>query len=90
MTCQPEADHFSELRETNPAALLADGLEAAYIGFTLNQHHAVVAVYDYARCVQVLVERDGMTDEEADEFLEFNTMCAYVGENGPLFIKRPT
>lgn len=89
MACQPEADHFAELRETNPAALLADGFEDAYLGFTLNQHHAVVAVYDYARCVQVLVKRDGMTDEEADEFLDFNTMCAYVGENGPLFIKRP-
>lgn len=89
MAFQPGADPFSDLRDTNPEALLADGFEAAYLGFTVNQHHATVAVYDYDKCVEVLVTRDEMTDEEADEFLSFNTLGAYVGENGPLFIKRP-
>jgi hypothetical protein len=89
MACQPEADPFYDLRHTNPEALLADGFEAAYLGFTINHHHAMVATYDYDKCVAVLVERDGMTDEDAEEFLSFNTLGAYVGENGPLFIKRP-
>lgn len=52
----------------------------------MNHHHAHVAVYDYDKCVEVLVARDGMTHEEADEFLSFNTLGAYVGENGPLYI----
>jgi hypothetical protein len=89
MACQPEADPFYDLRLTNPEALLADGFEDAYLGYTINHHHAMVATYDYDKCVAVLVERDGMTDEEAEEFLSFNTLDAYVGENGPLFIKRP-
>jgi hypothetical protein len=29
-----------------------------------------------------------MTHEEADEYLSFNTLGAYVGENGPIYIKR--
>lgn len=76
-----------ELAEINPEALLADGLEAALVGITANHHHPHVAVYDTAKCVQVLVERDGMTEEEAEEFLEFNTYGAYVGPNGPLFVR---
>jgi hypothetical protein len=76
----------SGLAELNPDALLADGLEAAYIGHTINFHHAHVAVYDYRRCVAILVGRDGMTEDEADEYLSFNTLDAYVGPNGPLFI----
>ena len=79
---------LDDLREINPDALLADGLEAAIIGYTVNTHHAHVAVYDIDKCIDVLVERDGVTPEEADEFLSFNTICAYVGENGPLYIKR--
>jgi hypothetical protein len=75
------------LAELNPDALLADGLEAACIGFTVNNHHAHVAVYDYDKCIEVHVTRDGMSREEADEFLSFNTLDAYVGENGPLFIR---
>jgi hypothetical protein len=75
------------LAELNPEALLADGLEAALIGYTVNHHHAHVAVYDINKCIEVLVDRDGMSHEEADEFLSFNTLGAYVGENGPIYIR---
>lgn len=77
---------LENLRELNPDALLADGLEAALVGYTLNHHHAHVAVYDYDKCVEVLVSRDGMTHEDADEFLQFNTLGAFVGEHGPLYV----
>lgn len=83
-----EAMH--ELSELNPDALLADGLEAAFVGYTLNTHHAHVAVYDYERCVEVLVSRDGMTREDAEEYLSFNTLCAYVGDNSPLYARLST
>jgi hypothetical protein len=75
------------LAELNPDALTADGLEAALVGYTVNHHHPIVAVYDIEKCIDVLVERDGMTPEEADEFLSFNTLGAYVGENGPLYVR---
>jgi hypothetical protein len=75
------------LTEANPDALLADGLEAALVGYTVNHHHPHVAVYDIDKCVDVLVERDGMTAEEADEFLSFNTLGAHVGENGPIYVR---
>lgn len=82
---------YEDLSEANPDALTADGLEDAYLGHTVNHHHAIVAVYDYDKCVRVLVERDGMTEEGADEYLQFNTLGAYVGEQGPLFVsvRRP-
>jgi hypothetical protein len=75
-----------ELREANPDALLADGLEEALIGYTINTHFQHVAVYSTRKCVEILVGRDGMTHEEAEEFLEFNTYCAYVGPHGPLYV----
>lgn len=74
------------LAEINPDALLADGLESAIIGYTVNHHHPNVAVYSYQKCIEALVARDGMTHEEADEFLQVNTLGAYVGENGPLYV----
>jgi hypothetical protein len=78
---------LDDLAEANPDALLADGLEAALVGYTVNHHHPHVAVYDIDKCVDVLVERDGMTPEEADEFLSFNTLGAHVGENGPMYVR---
>jgi hypothetical protein len=67
-------------------ALTADGFEDALIGFG-TQHNTELAVYDFEKCVQVLIDRDGMSDEEAREFLEFNTCGAWVGKNTPVFVR---
>lgn len=79
-----------EMEELNSEALFADGFERALIGHTVNAHANVVLVYDYDKCVKVLMDRDGMSDTDAVEFLEFNTIGAYVGENGPIFMKQMT
>jgi len=65
-------------------ALLADGFESALIGHTHGGN--IVAVYDYDRCVQILMERDEMSIEDAIEYMEFNVVGAYVGEKTPVFI----
>lgn len=75
-----------QLAEENPEALLADGFDDAMIGITCNHHMPAVAVYDLAECVQCIM-RDGATEDEAVEYLTFNTIGAYVGEHGPLFIR---
>jgi hypothetical protein len=55
--------------------LFADGFEEAFLG--LGRHFTrELAVYDLAKCIEILVERDGMTEEDAWEFLEFNTLGA--------------
>ena len=46
-------------------------------------------VYDYDKMVQILVERDGMEEMEAIEWIEYNTIRAlpYV-ENAPIIMHR--
>jgi hypothetical protein len=86
MIAIPPEDLFADLAEENPEALLADGFEDALIGYTCNHHHPVVAVYDLNACVQKLME-DGLSEDEAVEYLSFNTLGAYVGQDGPLFVR---
>ncbi|HET6871397.1 MAG TPA: hypothetical protein VFH42_00280, partial [Sporolactobacillaceae bacterium] len=66
--------------------LLADGFEDALIGVLERFEDVPLAVYDRDKCIKILMERDGMTDTEADEFFYFNCESAYVGEYTPLFI----
>lgn len=65
-----------------------DGLEDAIIGFAWpwQTKKQKVAVYDYERIVQILVERDGMTVDEAAEFLDFNIDGTYAGEQTPIIV----
>lgn len=58
--------------------------EEALIGITTDNK----AVYDYSKIVEVLVERDKMTTEEAVEYVDYNVLRAipYMGEYCPVVI----
>lgn len=65
-----------------------DGLEAAIIGFAWpwQSKRQKVAVYDYDKIVDLLVERDGMEREEAIEFIDYNIDGLYAGEQTPVIV----
>lgn len=66
--------------------ILADGFDSAFIGVCLNHEGDYAAVYSIDRCLQLLVERDGMSDDEADEYFDFNVLGAHVGPKTPMFL----
>lgn len=63
--------------------LLADGFDESVIGYEPN---TMKLVYDIDKMVSTLVAQ-GMTNDDAWEYLEFNTFCAYVGEKTPIYIR---
>lgn len=74
--------------EHNEDALFADGFEDAIIGMAERCGQPSLIVYDAGKCIEILVERDGMHPDEAIEFFEYNTLGAWVGVNTPLFMWR--
>lgn len=73
---------------SDEGVLLADGFEDAFIGVARRFGWSEdVAVYDLEKCLQILVDRDGMDREGADEFFEFNVLGAWVGDQTPVFIQ---
>ena len=47
-------------------------------------------MYDYDLCIDVLIQRDEMSLQEAYEFMDYNVVGSYVGEQTPLFIRTKT
>lgn len=68
--------------------LLADGFEDAILGIGRQFVGEPIAVYDRDKCIEILVERDGMDWEEAQEYFSFNVEGAYVGKQTPMFVER--
>ena len=67
--------------------LKADGLDDALIGSSYDvATHQQRLVYSVNKCIGILMARDGMSDVEAREYLEHNTMCAYVDKSQPIFV----
>ena len=52
----------------------------------VNQPHAVC--YDRDTVIELLMEHEDMTDEDAIEWFEYNTSGCYVGKHTPVFLER--
>ncbi len=74
------------LYQLSPDVIVADGFEDALIGVG-QQFNKAMAVYDRQKCIEILMERDGMSDEEAVEYFEYNVTGAWVGEYTPIFLE---
>ena len=69
--------------------LLADGFDEAILGIAEGMGRSAAVLYDYRKCVQILMERDGMEEDEAQEFMDVNVVGAYIGQHTPVFLQRP-
>lgn len=72
------------LSEIDEDMLLADGFDEALIGY-VQCFTGVVPLYDRRKCIDILVKRDDMTEDGAQEFFEYNVTGAYLGERTPAF-----
>ena len=70
------------LNENCEGTVTMDDLNGAIIGLDTEDR----VVYDFNKMRDILVERDGMTDEEAVDYLGYNTVRAmeYMGEKRPV------
>lgn len=81
-----QRDIYATLREMNPEAMTIDGFEGAYLGICHRKGSEPVALYCRQKIVEILMERDGCSWEEAEEYVDYNVTDAWVGEGTPAFL----
>jgi hypothetical protein len=65
--------------------LLADGFEDAFIGIG-RQFGKPIAIYERSKCIEILME--DMSQDDAEEYFQFNVEGAFVGDKTPIFLER--
>jgi len=66
-----------------------DGFDSAIIGTAnlwIGNERVDVLVYACEKMVEQLIIRDGMTEEEAIEYIDFNIENAYIGKDTPVVV----
>ena len=85
----PNREHLEDIAEAlDQNILMADGFDEAIIGYAdswSGDCRCLKAVYDRAKCIQILM-RD-MDEMDAEEYFEFNVAGAYVGPNTPIYVE---
>lgn len=79
--------YYIEDEETSIILFENPNYDEAFVGLTMDDR----AVYDYDKMVECLIKEDGITYEEAAEFIDYNTVRSlpYVGDKGPVIIHNP-
>ena len=75
-------DTFGEEAE---GIMFVDGFDSAIVGIGKTFMGMPCAVYDTDKIIRILMG-DGMDNEEAYEYFEFNIAGSYVGEQTPIFM----
>lgn len=73
------------LEDNYPDSFLLDGLDDAIIGVSTSNN----IIYGFDKIIQILMDRDGMTYEEAVEYFDYNIdrVLPYMVEGFPVIIK---
>ena len=66
--------------------LKADGFNEAVLGSITSYGRSETVLYSTQKILEIMVERDGMTEEEAMEFFDFNIIGSYNGVGMPSFL----
>lgn len=69
--------------------LTIDGCDEAVLGFFERCGQPPVVVYDYGKLRDVFTAQ-GMTEEEAEEWIDFNIVGAWLGAGTPAVMNRAT
>ena len=71
----------------NEDVLYADGFEDAFMGYA-NVFNKTIAVYHTQICIKILMDRDKMSEEDSEEYMEFNVEGGWFGKTSPCFIDK--
>lgn len=66
--------------------LKADGFDKAIIGIGNRCGQPDILAYDVNKCIQILMDQ-GMTDEEAIDYFDYNVVGSWVGKETPIFVR---
>jgi len=61
----------------------------AFLGTTISRANMqTVAVYDFEKCLKIIMDKDKLPYDEAVETLYFNTINADLGDKTPIIIQK--
>jgi len=86
MKIAPSKREFLSELDDDVLVLEPDSFDAAIVGLVRRVDRPPVVCYSVEKILEVLME-DGMDEEEAREYYQYNILGAYVGEATPMFLE---
>ena len=81
------ADATAWAEDAEVELIFYDGMDDAILGIG-QRFTSYFVVYDFAKVIETLVVRDGVSEDDALEHFDFNVVGGWVGEGTPCFLTK--
>jgi hypothetical protein len=83
MDFKPNRKNLNELGLDESIVFENPDYDSAIVGYDANDYRII---YDYQKMIEDLIETNGMSYEDAVEFIEYNTLRSipYAGDKAPI------
>jgi len=78
-------DYLELVQKYNKEALYPTDMVEAIIGIGTRDNGKVCLLLDTEKCVEILSK--DMSEDDAREYFEFNTLGSYMGDSTPIFVE---
>ena len=78
-----------DLNEYAEGAVLLDGFENSIIGIIEEFGNGPRILYSKSKIINILCERDLMTESDAEEFYDYNIIGLHAGDQNAVFLDLP-
>jgi hypothetical protein len=78
--------NINDIIEMADGAVLLEGLDSAIVGVVETFGNGPCILYSKDKVIDILITRDSMTYEEADEYYEYNILNLWVSDQNPVFL----
>lgn len=78
---------FLDLEQLNQRALKLDGYDECIIGIAYDQKRGHLIAYSQEKIINTLMKRDGMSNEDAVDYFDYNIADAWMGDGTPIIIQ---
>jgi hypothetical protein len=87
MADEPSQYFWDELEEINPDAVIFDNLDHCIVGYGSQYTKNTSLIYDYDKMIEHFMFNDGMSYEDADEYVNFNIVGLWAGDSTPIIMR---
>ncbi len=84
----PKTKKWDDIKPRIEQSLVAHGFEEAFVGVVRRCGKPAMFIYDYEKCIEILMRQGIPTESEAIEYMEYNVVDAWMGEGTPGFMVR--
>lgn len=80
-------DKIASYIDDGPALFFEPAMfDEAILGIAERPGQDPLVAYDRTACIEIIMANSRCTREEAEEYFEFNTACAWMGEGTPIIV----